>query len=191
MDKTGLDINQLIGQAQQGNSEAFGRLYDNFAQRIFKYIRLKIQDRQEAEDILQEVFIKAYRGLNALSLANLNFAAWLYKVASNTINDHLRKKYRTPKIVAMDEDFDPPDHASVEQELVRQSDWETAQKAFTHLPPIYKQVLELRFLQDLSLSEVSKILNKSNVAVRLIQHRAIKKVKLVLREKYDISGKKI
>jgi RNA polymerase sigma-70 factor, ECF subfamily len=191
MGQESLDINQLVSKAQQGDSQAFGRLYDNFAQRIFKYIRLKIQNREEAEDILQEVFIKAYQGLNSLSLENLNFNAWLYKVTSNTINDHFRKRYRSPEIFGIEEGFDLPDGKSLEKEIIIKSDLETARDAFTQLLPLYKQVLELRFLQDLSLNEVAKILNKSNLSVRLIQYRALKKVKLILYNKYGTQQRKI
>jgi RNA polymerase sigma-70 factor (ECF subfamily) len=191
MQKSGLEINQLVSKARQGDSKAFGQLYDNFAQRIFKYVRLKIQNREEAEDILQEVFVKAYRGLNSLNPENLNFNAWLYKVASNTVNDHFRKIYRAPEIVGIDEDFDTPDFNTPEKEITIKSDLETAQEAFTQLPVVYKQVLELRFLQDMSLTETAKILNKSNLSIRLIQYRALKRVKLILREKYGSEYGKI
>lgn len=180
MEQAGLDINQLVSKARQGDSQAFGQIYDNFAQRIFKYVRLKIQNRQEAEDVLQEVFVKAYQGLNSLSLENLNFSAWLYKVASNTINDYFRKKYRMPEVQAIDEHFDLSDGKSLEKEIVIQSDMETARQAFEHLPPLYKQVLELRFLQDMSLKEVARIFNKSNLSIRLVQYRALKRVRKIL-----------
>ena len=185
METTTLEVNELVKKARQGDSNAFGQLYEIFAQRIFKYVRIKIQDRQESEDILQEIFIKAYMGLNSLSMENLNFSAWLYKVAGNTINDHFRKKYRTPIISGIEEGFDLPDGKSLEKEITAKSDLETAREAFVHLPPLYKQVLELRFLQDLTLREVAEIMGKSNLSIRLLQYRALKKVKLILREKYD------
>ncbi len=175
-----MDIDELVLQAKQGKAEAFGQLYDLFAQRIFKYIRIKIQDRQQAEDILQDIFIKAYKGLPVLRTDHLNFPAWLYKIAANTVNDHFRKTYRAPTVIGMDEEFDIAGNYSVEREIQSLSDGESMQKAFTQLPPLYKQVLELRFLQEFSLSEVAKILGKSNLAVRLIQFRALKKVRLIL-----------
>jgi RNA polymerase sigma-70 factor (ECF subfamily) len=186
MEKASLDITQLISKAKQGEAGAFGEIYDNFAQRIFKYVRIKVQNRQEAEDILQEIFIKAYKGLGSLSMENLNFSAWLYKVAGNTINDYFRKIYRRPEILSIDESFDLSDGKSLEKEIVEKSDLDTARKAFKKLPPLYKQVLELRFLQDMSLNEVAKILNKSNLSVRLVQYRALKKVKLILKKRYDV-----
>lgn len=182
-----METNQLVSLAKQGDSQAFGLLYDNFSARIFKYISLKVQDRQEAQDILQEVFIKAYKGLGGLREGeDLNFSAWLYKIAANTVNDYFRKKYRTPETVDIEDNLDAAATPSVEQEITIKSDVETARQAFAQLKPIYREVLELRFLQDLSLDEVAKILNKSNLSIRLIQFRALKRVRYILQKKYDI-----
>lgn len=180
MVKEAAEVNKLVNKAKSGDSDAFGQLYDSFAQRIFRYIRLKVQNRQEAEDVLQEVFVKAYNGLAKLETRDLNFNAWLYRIASNSINDYFRKKYRTPEIIGMDENFDAPSKASVQNEVEVKSDMETLRAAFDLLAPLYKQVLELRFLQEFSLSEIAKILNKSNLSVRLLQYRALKKVKKIL-----------
>lgn len=180
------ETNDLVKRAKQADSEAFGQLYDRFAQRIFKYIRLKIQNQPEAEDVLQDVFVKAYRGLASLNLQDLNFSAWLYKVAGNTINDYFRKKYRTheSEIIAIDESFDIPSGVSLQHEVEINSEIEMVRQAFDSLPPLYKQVLELRFLQEFDLDEIAKILNKTNLSVRLLQFRALKKVKIILNEKH-------
>jgi len=179
-----METNELVRKAKSGDSEAFGQLYDQFAQRIFRYIRLKIQAREEAEDILQEVFTKAYKGLNSLSLEDLNFSAWLYRVTGNTINDHFRKRYRTPEITIIDENFDIASDLSVEKEAAINFDVETAKKAMAELPPLYKQVLELRFIQGFSPEEVGKIIKKSNLSVRLLQFRALKKVQIILKNNH-------
>src|SRR3989344_5304415 len=139
-----MEINELVVRAQNGDSDAFGLIYDSFARRIFRYIRIKINDRQEAEDILQEVFVKAYKGLGQLKAEDLNFSAWLYRIAGNTVNDHFRKKYRTPDTAAIDENFDLPDSYSLEKEAVLHSDLEIVRSCLGSLPPLYKQVLELR-----------------------------------------------
>lgn len=172
-----MDINELVKLAKNGEANAFGELYDLFANKIFKFIKLKIQNPEEAEDVLQEVFIKAYKGLGKLKLEDLNFNAWLYRVASNTINDKFRKKYRTPEIVNIDETFDIADKYSLQEEVQVKSDMESLQIVFNKLPELYKQVLELRFIEEMSLEEIAKILNKSNLSIRLIQFRALKKVR--------------
>lgn len=175
-----MEINKLVAKAKDGNSEAFGLIYDDFAQRIFRYIRIKVQNRPEAEDILQEVFVKAYKGLQGLTMEDLNFSAWLYRIASNTINDHFRKKYRTPEILGIDEHFDIASKISVQKEAELHSDAELVKLALKELPEQYQQVLELRFIQDFNLSEIAQILKKSNLSVRLLQHRALKKIKIIL-----------
>jgi RNA polymerase sigma-70 factor (ECF subfamily) len=69
---------------------------------------------------------------------------------------------------------------SVQKEVEVKSDMESLQKCLAQLPPLYKQVLELRYLQEFSLDEIAKILKKSNLSVRLLQYRALKKVKIIL-----------
>lgn len=178
-----IDINNLVKKAKQGDAEAFSQLYSTFAQRIFSYIRIKVQNRQEAEDVLQEVFVKAYRGLAGLKdLENLNFSAWLYAITGNTVNDYFRKKYRSPITVEISENFDAPHPDSVERDMMNRSDLEVMRRAFGKLPVQYREVLELRFVQELTLKEVCKILRKTNLAVRLLQFRALKKVREVLKD---------
>ncbi|MFA5991353.1 MAG: sigma-70 family RNA polymerase sigma factor [Candidatus Doudnabacteria bacterium] len=181
-----MDISSLIAKSAQGDQEAFGQLYDCFAQRIFRYVRVKIQNREEAQDVVQEVFTKTYLGLKHLNLENLNFTAWLYKVASNTINDHFRKKYSHPDPVEINESIDIQDGTSLLEEVSVNSDLKIVRAAFKRLPVIYRQVLELRFFQDLTLAEVATALNKSNLAVRILQHRALKKVQSIIKDKYDL-----
>lgn len=181
-----MDITSLIAKSAQGDQEAFGQLYDCFAQRIFRYVRIKIQNREEAQDVVQEVFTKAFVGIKHLDQKDLNFTAWLYKVASNTINDHFRKKYSHPDPVEINESIDVQDGTSLLEEVSVNSDLEIVRTAFKQLPVIYRQVLELRFFQDLTLAEVAIALNKSNLAVRILQHRALKKVQALLKDKYDL-----
>ncbi len=178
-----MEINQLVSKVKQGDSDAFGLIYDQFVQRIFRYIRLKIQDRQVAEDILQDVFLKAYQGIYKLKTEDLNFSAWLYRIASNTINDYFREKYRKPETLEIDENFDIAGCVSLQKELEIKFDIENAKKAFELLSPLHKQVLELRFIQEFSPEETAKILHKSNLAIRLIQFRALKKVQIILKGK--------
>ncbi len=175
-----MGIDDLVIKARQGDSEAFGQIYDQFAGRLFRYIRIKIQNQQEAEDVLQEVFIKAYRGLAGVNMEGLNFSAWIYKIAGNCVNDHFRKVYRGPVTTSIKDSMDLADKTSLEQEAATNSDMEIAIRAFALLPALYRQVLELRFIQDLSVRETAAVLGKSNLAVRLIQHRALKKMKNIL-----------
>ena len=148
MQTKGMDIPSLISRSKQGDEEAFGQLYDCYAQRIFDTSALKSKS-EEAQDVVQEVFTKAYLGLKHLEIENLNFTAWLYRIASNTINDHFRKGIR-PEPVEIDETVDIQDGTSLLEEVSIGSDLEIVRASFKQLPVIYRQVLELRFFQDLT-----------------------------------------
>ncbi len=175
-------IIELVRQTQTGDQAAFATLYDEFAQRIFAFIRIKISGSEQAEDILQDVFLKAWKGCKSLDLNNLNFSAWLYKVAANTINDYYRKIYREPKAVSIDEaseipgEDDPAHNASrgLEKYIVRET--------VDQLPPHFKEVIELRFFQDFSVAETARILGKQSITVRVWQHRAIKQLEKLFKK---------
>ena len=185
-----METNELVQKVKEGDCLAFERLYENYAQRIFRYVRVKIQCKQEAEDVLQEIFIKAYKGIPNLPLEGLNFTAWLYRISGNCVNDYFRKKYRSPGISPIDEHFDIPDKVSVFAEMQTKSEVETARSTFKYLPPLYKEVLELRFIRDFSPEQTAKILKKSNLAIRLLQFRALKKVRVILHNQLTIFNTK-
>jgi len=176
---------ELLEKAKNGDSQAFGQIYDLFADRIFKYIRFKISETAQAEDILQEVFIRAWRGMPTLKIEpGMNFQAWMYKIAQNAVNDHLRKVYRAPDIQELDENLPVYQSSSAAEKIDLKSEIEAVKAAFDFLPAQYKEILELRYIQDLNIDEVCKITGKTNLAVRLAQHRALKQLRKILGEKY-------
>ncbi|MBU6447882.1 sigma-70 family RNA polymerase sigma factor [Patescibacteria group bacterium] len=185
-----MELAEAVLKAKQGDSHAFGVIYDSFADKIFRYIKIKIQDPAQAEDILQEVFVKAWRGLPNLKTDGLNFSAWIYRIASNAINDHFRKVYRTPKMVDIEEvNIAMP--YSIEDRYQTDEEIEKMKKCFDLLPSQYKEVLELRYVRDFTTAEIAAITGKTNLAVRLIQHRALKKLKEIMDNSYDMGYEKI
>lgn len=170
----------LVREAQAGDSQAFGALYDVYAQRIFKFIRIRVQNSALAEDLLQEVFIKAWRAMPKFKLDNINFSAWLYRIARNTIADYFRVIYRKPEPVELTEELGLSAGRSLAEDTDNKLSAERVRQAFQHLAPQYKEVLELRFVQDFTLQETADVLGKTNLAVRLLQHRALKKLREIL-----------
>ena len=110
----------------------------------------------------------------------MNFSAWLYKIAQNAINDHLRKVYRTPDIQELDDSLPVYHTDSTPENLDKNMVLQEVRKAFEFLPIQYKQILELRYIQDLTIEEVCEITGKSNLAVRLAQHRALKHLRKII-----------
>lgn len=176
--------------AQKGDKEAFTRLYDEYADRLFKFVLIKVGNKPQAEDILQDVFIKAWQALPKFKTEGGNLNAWLYRIATNSITDYYRKLYRKPEALELNEEINIAAPQSISEEIETQADIATLKNALAQLRPSYRQVLELRFIQDFTISETAKILNKSNLAVRLLQHRALKDLKIILQNE-DLGYSKI
>jgi len=178
-----MDLSEQIKKAQNGDSQAFSRIYDAYSGKLFRYIRLKISSRQHAEDILQEVFVKIWRGLPNYDQEKGTFNAWVYRVAANALNDFLRKIYRAPETLEMSEEFEsskaPWQQDATDMGKVLDAELSLKQlgSLMSGIPEVYQKVIEYRFIQDLTVEETAELLGKTNLAVRLIQHRAINKLK--------------
>jgi len=177
--KGNLHITELVKRAAQGDTQAFGLLYDEFADRIYKFIYIKVNDKAVAEDLLQEVFLKVWQGCPKLKIEDLKFSAWLYTVASNTINDHYRKVYRRPQTVELDPTFEQPSTDDATRLTEQHLSADELSAALDNLDTNHRHVLELRFIQEFSIEETAQVLGKTNLATRLLQHRAIKKLKTI------------
>lgn len=175
-------ITDLVNKIQRGDEAAFGELYDEFADRIYAFIRIKTIGTNEADDILQDVFIKAWKGCQTLNIEDLNFSAWLYKIASNTVNDYYRKKYRNPEPVSIDEAIGVKSRDDSMDEVNLHFDKKLISSALDKLPVHYKQVIELRFFQEFNIEETAKILDKTSITVRVWQHRAVKQLEKIFNQ---------
>ncbi len=86
----------LIQRAKQGDRKAFAQLYEEHFDRIYRYVVLRIGDKMEAEDVTQQVFLKALRSISSFKWQGVPFAAWLFRIAHNQVVDYLRKKKKQP-----------------------------------------------------------------------------------------------
>lgn len=167
-------VNNLVARSKDRDEQAFALLYDEYADRLYKYICFKITDTEEAKNILQEVFIKAWQGCVRLEQKELNFTAWIYTIAHNTVNDYFRKVYRRPQTTPLEPSIDIAAKDDASELATNHITQVSIEKALAKLPIQYKQVLELRFLQELSIEETAKVLRKNSISIRVLQHRAIK-----------------
>ena len=169
----------LIELAVGGDSSAFGSLYDHYQAMIYRFVVIKVGSREEAEDITHQVFLSAWQKIGAYKHRGYPFSSWLYRIARNQIVDHYRAK-RTE--VSIDK-IDPELFAATERssaDLAQKFRIENVQRAIAALKPDYQDVIIMRFVEDVSLKEAAAALKKSEGAIKLIQHRAIKELKKAL-----------
>lgn len=176
---------ELIEKAKRGDSAAFGSLYDHYIKPIYRFIAIKVGTKQEAEDLAHEVFMSAWQKLPNFKSQGFPFSSWLYKIARNRVIDH----YRTTKSnVSIDEDitiseslFATEEGAEVEFDLTQSIS--LIKTAMLELTGQQREVITMRFVEDLSPQEIAEILNKREGTIRIIQHRAITKLKKILWKK--------
>lgn len=175
---------QLIAQAKKGNKEAVSALYEAYADAIFQYLSYRVESHMVAEDITSEVFLRMVQGLPKFEDRGVPFGAWLFRIAVNLLNEYYRQNKKMTWTVLSDEtrsdEADPSDHLEEEEEHKR------LREAIQTLPQDYQDVLVLRFMQNLPYAQVAAILNKSELALRSLQHRALK----ALGEKLDSTSNK-
>jgi RNA polymerase sigma-70 factor (ECF subfamily) len=162
---------ELVHRAQKGDNEAFARLYEDYFDRIYRYMAIKIGDRTEAEDITQQVFIKALRSVRSFKWKGVPFSAWLFRIAHNLLVDYLRKH---KKVVTVPLNDSLIQGGSNPQLIAEHSlEMEQVASAAKNLTSAQQEVISLRFAADLPIAEVAKIMGKSEGAVKALQHSSI------------------
>lgn len=177
------DERQLIAQARQGDKAAVSALYEAYARPIYRYISYRVASDLVAEDLTSEVFVRMVQGLPGYEDSGAPFGAWLYRIAATRIADFYRQKHRMTAEPISDEQ--PGDDTDPLNTLARQEEREQLRKALQALPEDYQTLLILRFMQQLPHTDVAAVLNKSEAAIRVMQHRALK----ALAEQLGQSGK--
>ncbi len=170
---------ELIQAAVKGDSSAFGSLYDHYQAMIYRFVAIKVGSREEAEDITHQVFLSAWQKVKTYKHRGHPFSSWLYRIARNQVIDH----YRSGRSVVSLEKIDPELFATPEREpehLARKFQLEEVRKAIASLKPDYQDVIIMRFVEDVSLKETAAALKKTEGAIKLIQHRAVKELKRML-----------
>jgi RNA polymerase sigma-70 factor (ECF subfamily) len=164
------DEESLVRRAQKQDQEAFAQIYEEYFDKIYRYITLKIGDAVEAEDLTQQVFLNSLRSISSYRWKGKPFSAWLYRIAHNQVVDYLRKKKKTA--VPLEETLasagDNPQLA-VEHKLKI----EEVLAATRKLTSAQREVISLRFTSELSIAEVSQLMGKSQGAVKALQHSGI------------------
>ncbi len=165
------DEESLVRRAKEGDHQAFARLYEENFDRIYRYVVIRIGDKMEAEDMTQQVFLKAIQSISSFKWKNIPFSAWLFRIAHNQLVDHLRKKNR--RVAApLDESLLTSD-SNPQLMAERNLDIEQLLIATRRLTQAQREVISLRFAGDLPIAQVAKIMGKSQGAVKALQHSAI------------------
>jgi RNA polymerase sigma-70 factor (ECF subfamily) len=172
------DEQGLVQSARQGNKEAFAQIYETYFDKIYRYVILRVGNKAEAEDMTQQVFVRAFESINSFRWKGVPFSAWLYRIAHNLFVDHVRREKKRPT-VPLEESLvvgDSEPHTEVERKL----DIERMVSATRQLTEAQREVISLRFAAGLPIAQVAKTMGKSEGAVKALQHSAIAALRKIL-----------
>ncbi len=165
-------IKQLVSRAQAGDRDALEDLYLEHFDRIYSYLHLTVGNRHDAEDLTTQTFLRMLESIGRFRWGSAPFSAWLFRIAHNLAMDHFRSRRRWQPEETVPE---PPDMAesSAEEEAMRALSSETMFDLIEQLSDEQRQVLILKFVFDFSNAEAATVLEKSEGAVKSLQHRAL------------------
>ena len=171
---------KLIKSAVGGDSSAFGVLYDHYQPMIYRFVLVKVGRREEAEDLTHQVFLSAWQNIRGYKNLGHPFSSWLYQITRNQIVDHYRSRKNDVSLDNSDQEIFIPSAVTDPVDVSMKLAIEKVFVAMRKLKPEYGDVIMLRFVEDISLRDTAKALKKTEGAIKLMQHRAIKELRKVL-----------
>lgn len=168
----------VFKQAQKGDPEALGQIYDEFFESIFRFVFFRTNHKETAEDLTEEIFIKAFKSLTSLDGGPEKLRAWLFQIARNAVIDHYRSKKIVVDLDLLEQEVSYT--SSIVDELQLQTEQQQLIQAVRELPPDQAQVIQLRFLEELEIKEIASQLGRTEGNIRIIQFRALKRLRSLL-----------
>jgi RNA polymerase sigma-70 factor, ECF subfamily len=164
-------IERLVTDARNGDSWAFGMIFDHYHDSIYRFIASRVQRPSDAEDLTQLVFVKALEALPRYVSRGVPFGGWLFRLARNAVIDHVRTRHDHTELDSLIEaahgDAGPDEIAVVRQEL------DAVGAALAGLTDEQREAISLRFFAGLSAREAAEAMGKQEGTVRGLQFRAI------------------
>jgi RNA polymerase sigma-70 factor (ECF subfamily) len=169
----------LVERARSGDREAYAMLFDRFHDEIYRFATRRIGDPIAGQDAAAETFADAFKGIHKYEQTGAPFEAWLYTIARRRIVDQVRARARHDHAEL------PSDHASEPSSNGHEAsvlDWMMLRALIARLPETERDVVELRFMEDLDVEHTALRLGKQPGAVRVAQHRALTKLRTMMHE---------
>ena len=164
-------LERLVDEAKRGDPWAFGRLFDEFHEPVYRFIASRVRGPSDAEDLTQLVFVKALEALPRYEQRGIPFGGWLFRLARNTVIDHSRTRHDHADLEAVGNR--PTDEPGPEEIVGLRADMDAVARAIAGLTDEQRETIELRFFAGLSAREAAEVMGRQEGTVRGLQFRAI------------------
>ncbi len=175
-------IAALVDLARDGDSEAFGALYDHYSQPVYRFIYYRVSSQVLAEDLLSETFFRALRSMARFQWQGKDFGAWLMTIARNLVIDHYKSGRN--RLETATDDFSGQEGVTEgpEHEVIEGLTNDILREALAALPTDQQECLVMRFLASRSIAETAQALGRSEGAIKQLQLRAVRNLATLLPE---------
>jgi RNA polymerase sigma-70 factor, ECF subfamily len=168
------ELQELVRRSQEGDTEAFGQIYDRFFDSIYRYSAFRLP-KEVAEDVTAEIFVKSWEKLYTYKpQKGVPFGAWLFRIARYAVIDAYRTHRGFEEVSEALPDTDTFNRA--QDRLERQETLRVVRKAMDQLPKRYREILLLSFMAELPHGEIARVLRMSEGSVRILKMRALRKL---------------
>ncbi len=187
------DEREAVRRCAEGDQQSTGLLYDAYVARLYRYCLTRVGNESDAEDLAEEIFIKALGAINRFEWRDLGsnerspFGAWLFRIAHNQVASHHRRaavrgpSFEVPEWIP-DEDRGPAELAEIQLTI------EEVFALVEELPDAQREVIRLRFGAGLNVAETAEALDKRLSNVKVLQHKAVKRLRQLLAAKMATSS---
>jgi len=172
------ELDDIIRRASRLDRDAFGRIYGDYAPRIYRFFEYRTGNRELTEDLVNQAFMQALKAIGRYQHRSVpEFTGWIFRIARNVLSDHWRKDRGSARL---DPDTDLQDLVDPVDDYDRLAKSEELRQAMEKLTPEQSEVIALRFSQDMTHAEIASILGKKETAVRALQFRAMTTLRAIL-----------
>ncbi len=179
-----LSENFYLAKVKRNNdADAFAKLYDTYVRRVYRFVYFKVKSAEDAEDITAEVFLKTWNYLSERGAEVKSFSGLVYRIARTTIIDWYRKQSRRPDTTVFDLEQninDVGDNNAEVERLASRLEHQRVLAGLHRLKHDYQELVVLRYIEDFSIQEIVEITGKKSLTVRVMLHRALKKLESFL-----------
>jgi RNA polymerase sigma-70 factor, ECF subfamily len=170
----------LVHAAQDGDKAAFAALYDRYVDVVFRYVLFRVGDRELAEDVTSETFLRALRRITSISYQGRDVGAWFVTIARNLVLDHVKSSRFRLEVATAEVDDSQRVEAGPEQQVLSTLTRSALLECVSKLGDDQRECIVLRFLQGLSVAETARIMARNEGAVKALQHRAVRRLAQLL-----------
>jgi RNA polymerase sigma-70 factor (ECF subfamily) len=173
-------VRNLVKKAKGRDPEAFGLLYDEYVDQIFRYIYYKVGNFTEAQDLTGQTFLKSFENIDSYQMRDVAFSSWLYRIAHNLVVDFFRRESKRENVPIEEQPPTPSNRGNPVETVLADLESERLYRAMGKLTHNQREVLVLKFIDNLSNNQVAEIMGISVGAVKSTQKRGLLSLNRIL-----------